>query len=77
MANDRVLPETANRSDWPRLASQIVNKLVNRVRVLESPSTFTLTPGTAPASPVEGQTYYDATAHKMKCWDGTTWQAFW
>ncbi|MNS86982.1 hypothetical protein D3C72_1209060 [compost metagenome] len=32
---------------------------------------------TAPGSPVEGQAYYDTTLHKLRVWDGTTWQNAW
>lgn len=32
---DRILPETANRPDWPRLVAQVVNRLSNRVSGLE------------------------------------------
>lgn len=34
-------------------------------------------PRAAPASPVEGDCYWDTTAHKLKCWDGSLWQAAW
>lgn len=29
---------------------------------------------TAPASPVEGQIYFDSTNHKLKCYNGTSWE---
>lgn len=31
----------------------------------------------APASPAEGDAYYDLTLHKARMWDGTTWQNWW
>lgn len=31
----------------------------------------------APAAPVEGQIYYDTTAHRLYCYDGTAWQGCW
>jgi hypothetical protein len=31
--------------------------------------------GTAPASPVKGQLYYDSTGNVLYWWDGTTWQS--
>lgn len=31
----------------------------------------------APASPVEGQSYYDTALHKARTWDGSAWQAWW
>jgi hypothetical protein len=36
-----------------------------------------LTPGAAPASPIEGDIYMDAVSHKLRCWDGTSWQDLW
>jgi len=33
--------------------------------------------GSAPENPVEGDVYWDSTAHKLMCFDGTTWQACW
>ena len=73
----KVIPETANRSDWPRLVAAGVNELDRRAKALEAPELLTLKPGTAPASPDEGTIYYDAALHKLQCWDGTTWQPFW
>lgn len=32
---------------------------------------------TAPASPQEGDTYYDFTVKKVRTWDGTAWQNHW
>lgn len=32
---------------------------------------------TAPASPTEGDVYYDSVLHKLRVWDGTGWQACW
>ncbi len=31
----------------------------------------------APATPVEGQSYYDTTTHHAYTWDGAAWQAWW
>jgi len=35
---------------------------------------LSLTPGTAPVTPSEGDIYYDSAAHKLKCHNGTAWQ---
>jgi hypothetical protein len=70
------VPETAVRKDWPRLVKLALDALERRARALEGNPTFagvTWTPGAAPASPVEGQTYYDATTHKLRSWNGTAW----
>ena len=48
-----------------------------RLDALESPSSITLTPGAAPGSPTAGMIYYDSTANKLKCWDGTAWNDLW
>lgn len=76
---DRYVPETAARTDWPRLVAQIVNGMVNRVRVLEtySVASFTFTPGTAPDDPGEGETYMDTSDHTLKTWNGTAWKSHW
>ena len=34
-------------------------------------------PGTAPASPVAGLTYYDSGTNKLRTYDGTVWQDHW
>ena len=34
-------------------------------------------PGTAPASPVAGLTYYDSGTNKLRTYDGTAWQDHW
>jgi len=36
-----------------------------------------LTPGSAPASPNEGDVYMDASTHKLRCYDGSAWQDLW
>lgn len=73
----RVIPETANRRDWPRLVAEGHKDHANRLNALESPETITLTPSSTPASPVEGMIYYDSTANKLKCYDGTNWNDLW
>lgn len=32
---------------------------------------------TLPSNPVEGQCSWDSTVHKLKCYDGSTWQSAW
>lgn len=73
------LPESANRPDWFRLASQRVNGLLNRVAGLEAHTVtaITFTPSAAPASPTEGMTYMDSTTHKLRTYDGTVWNDHW
>ncbi len=73
----RVVPETANRQDWPRLVSQGHKDHENRLRAVEAPATLVLTPGDAPASPAAGTIYYDQTDDVLKCWDGSVWNDLW
>ncbi|MFA8435110.1 MAG: hypothetical protein ACEPOZ_11390 [Marinifilaceae bacterium] len=36
-----------------------------------------ISPGIAPATPREGDIYMDAVSHKLRCYDGTSWQDLW
>lgn len=78
----RPVPESNNRIDWPRLVATAVNKLINRMDAEEAKTTdsleqLTLSPIAEPSSPVEGQTYMDSTSHKLRTYDGTSWQDHW
>jgi hypothetical protein len=73
--SNRTIPESATRQDWPRLVAQSANNSQKRLAALESAYLGVL--AAAPASPVEGQTYYDSVLHKMRTWDGTAWQNHW
>ena len=61
------IPETSNRSDWPRLVARAVNKLLVGSKGFEKLAA-------APTDPVEGRTYYDTTLSKVRTWDGAAWQ---
>jgi hypothetical protein len=69
---DRIIPETSASADWPRLVAQVVNKHSKDIAALPFSKL-----ATAPADPVEGQTYYDTALHKMRTWDGSAWQNHW
>ncbi len=70
-----VVPVDNRRLDWPRLVANAVNAGQN---VGESRVSNPFEPlATAPSSPTEGQTYYDTALHKVRTWDGTTWQNHW
>lgn len=83
------IPPTSNRSDWPRLVAQDVNKATNditaavaRIGALEGATAYTVdtvtfTPTTAPGSPVAGMTYFDSGTTKLRTWDGSAWQDHW
>jgi hypothetical protein len=50
----------------------------NPARKLHISDVMRLEPrATAPSSPSEGDIYMDSTVHKLKVYDGTTWQACW
>ena len=70
--SDRIIPETSSRSDWPRLVAQVLNRHSQALNGFPFPLF-----DTAPANPVEGQTYYDTALHKVRTYDGTSWQAHW
>ena len=67
----RTIPETANRQDWPRLVASALNETQRAVSDMSK--ILKLTPGGAPASPQEGWIYADSTTHKLRYYDGTTW----
>lgn len=56
--------------DWGRRVSTAVNWLLGQQIPFERLSA-------APASPVEGQGYYDTVTHKARVYDGTAWQDLW
>ena len=69
-------------SDWTRKAALAINWLLGplgrRVTALEAKAPLPFQSfATAPASPVEAQTYYDTTTHKVRTWDGSAWQDHW
>ncbi|MGN7930304.1 hypothetical protein [Sphingopyxis sp. 22461] len=76
------IPRYSRTSDWPRLVADAVNALENKVKALLGATaytveTITFTPIAEPASPVEGMTYMDSTSHKLRTYNGTTWQDHW
>jgi len=55
-----------------------VGTLNTEVTALQAPTIIKLTPlASAPPSPSEGWVYHDSTLHKLRVYDGTTWQACW
>ncbi len=73
----RVIPEVANRQDWPRLVSGAHKELSGRVSALETPVRLVLTPETLPASGAVGELRCDSADSKIKAWDGSAWQPLW
>ena len=67
-----VLPK-GDGPDWRRNVALAVNWALGRDRQRLPYEAL----ATAPASPVEGQTYYNTATHKVMTYDGTAWQAHW
>jgi hypothetical protein len=68
VADVPIIPVDGAAMDWPRKTANAVNRLIK----LRSHPFVQL--AAAPASPTEGQTYYDLTTHKARTFDGTAWQ---
>ena len=73
------VPSFGGGVEWIRKAALAINWLLGplgrRVAALEAKAPLPFEPSaTAPASPVEGQTYYDTATHKVRTYDGTAWQ---
>ncbi|RUA32002.1 MAG: hypothetical protein DSY76_00915 [Bacteroidetes bacterium] len=49
----------------------------NPTQLLDVQGAMHLKPGSAPSSPTEGDIYMDATSHKLRCYDGSTWKDLW
>lgn len=73
-----VIPVDNKTLDWPRRVANGVNKL-NRwmtARQASALSPFVILDA-EPASAAEGSSYYDTSTHKLRVYDGTTWQDAW
>lgn len=73
----RTVPLTAGTKDWPRLVSGAVRRLGERLDAVELPDLIKLIPRAEPTSPEEGWAYMDSTTHKLRVYDGTTWNDCW
>lgn len=69
------VPVDAKRTDWPRLVANGVNYCLKALSARQSFPFQSL--DAEPASPTEGQTYYDTVMHKLRVYDGTGWQNAW
>lgn len=71
MSNRPFLKPTArDQAEFNRATSYAVNSLL-------LPEATFYKPVTLPANPVTGQVVFDSAASKLKCWDGSAWQALW
>lgn len=59
----------ASIPDWMRIVASKVNPSLQGFPFMSLDS--------APASPTEGFVYYDTTLHKVRVFDGTTFQNLW
>lgn len=75
----KVIPETSQRKDWPRLVSQVVKEQGKQIAAIEKNTVETLTfsPIAEPAIPVEGMTYLDSTTDKLRTFAGGVWNDHW
>lgn len=69
------VPVDAQRADWPRLIANAVNRLIvdGEARDVLPFQSF----AADPASPIEGQAYYNTATHKARVFDGTIWRDLW
>lgn len=65
-----VSTDDPNVPRWIRSAALAINSLIR-------PTSMFFAPGAEPPDPTEGQTYYDATTHKLRTYDGSAWQDCW
>lgn len=60
-------PTAANMPEWVRKVATALNASTGR-------QAFPFERlAAAPSTPDEGQSYYDLTLHKARCWNGTAW----
>jgi hypothetical protein len=70
-----LVPVDGKGLDWPRRVATAINSLTNRFSRGRSFPFDDL--DADPASPGEGQTYYNTTTHKVRTFDGTVWYDLW
>lgn len=69
------VPVDARSGDWPRKIANAINRLIG---VVDQRETLPLQMLAAdPASPIEGQAYYNTVTHKARVYDGTIWRDLW
>lgn len=73
----QLVPVDGKTLDWPRRVANAINALTRTVLGLQQPTTTAYQPTTEPSDPTEGVTYYDSATHKLRVYDGTTWQDAW
>lgn len=69
------VPVDAKGLDWPRKVANAVKQLQNVVAGREAFPFQAL--AADPATPGEGQTYFNTVSKKVRVWDGTTWTDLW
>jgi len=64
-----VIPLSSKEPDWAAKVAVALNMIQRGYPYLQLDA--------EPSDVREGFTFFDTTAHKVKTWDGTTWQAHW
>lgn len=74
MRTELLVPVDNKRLDWPRKVANAVQYLLSVAEVpLPAPTNPFQQLAAAPATPTEGQTYYDTVLHKARTWNGSSW----
>lgn len=68
-------PSAQAMPGWFRSAAILINSLLTSVETTQT-NPFQML-AAAPSTPVEGQAYYDMATHKLRVYDGTSWQDAW
>lgn len=65
----------SNIAGWIREAATSINLLIGQVQAVQgAQAAVTFAPqSAAPTAPIEGMTYYDGPAHKLRTWNGSAW----
>lgn len=69
------VPVDGKGLDWPRKVANAIKQLQN---LTTRRAAFPFDPLAAdPASPEEGQTYFNSVTKKVRTYDGTSWNDLW
>jgi trimeric autotransporter adhesin len=78
VSNRLIIHNAFNGTDVPLIYGEFDNHLIRINGTLNIRDVLKLTPrASAPASPTEGDIYYNSTTHKLMVFDGSSWMACW